>query len=364
VITRVRSLASRAGRALADGWFAPAPASRLAAMRILAGLFAIGYLLARGNVLWRLSAMPRRDFVPVGLARLVDGPLDPTAHHAIVLATAVLALAFTAGVLHRLLAPLFALGLLWLLGYRSSWGMLFHTDNLLVLHVAVLALAPASDAWSADAWWRGRHRLARLRADARTADQLAADAPALPSPSEAYGWPLKLMAAVTALTYLIAGVAKLKLGGLAWAEGVQLREQVAIDNVRKALLGSPMSPLAAPMLHHDWAFSLMALTSLVVELGAPLALLHRRVAAVWALAAWGFHAGVVALMAILFPYPLLGLAYAPLFAVERPVGWLGRTLARAGRLVRRRRGPPLPPLPPARALRSERPADAEGGQER
>jgi hypothetical protein len=63
-----------------------------------------------------------------------------------------------------------------------------------------------------------------------------------------------------------------------------------------------MSPLAAPMLHHDWAFSVLAITSLVIELGAPLALLHRRIAGVWALAAWGFHLGVVALMAILFPY--------------------------------------------------------------
>ena len=51
----------------------------------------------------------------------------------------------------------------------------------------------------------------------------------------------------------------------------------------------------------------------------------------WAVAAWGFHLGVVALMAIAFPYPLLGLAYAPLFRIERPVAWAGRTLARPWR---------------------------------
>jgi len=304
LVTTVR----RTGQRVADGWFAPAPAERLAAMRLLAGLFVLGYLVARGTTLWRLAAMPRRDFTPVGLARLLDAPVAAGWHHALVVATALLAVAFTVGWLHRWLAPLFAVALIWIMGYRSSWGMLFHTDNLLVLHVAVLALAPAADAWSVDAWRRARAGAAA------------------PPPAEAYGWPLKLMAAITCLTYVIAGVAKIKLGGWAWAEGAQLREQVAIDNVRKALLGSSMSPLAAPMLHHDRLFTVMAVMSLTIELGAPLALLHRRVAAVWALAAWGFHAGVVALMAILFPYPLLGLAYAPLFAVERPVGWVGRAL--------------------------------------
>jgi hypothetical protein len=311
VIARAGRAIARAPRALADAWFAPAPAERLAAMRVLAGLFALGYLLARAPTLWQLASMPRRDFAPVGLGRLLDAPLEPALHHAIVVATVVLALAVTVGALHRWLAPVFALALLWLLGYRSSWGMLFHTDNLLVLHVAVLALAPAADAWSVDAWRR------------RAADP--------PLEGEAYGWPLRLMAAITALTYLVAGIAKLELGGLAWADGVQLREQVAIDNVRKALLGSAMSPLAGPMLHHAWAFSLMAIAALVIELGAPLALLHRRLAAAWAIAAWGFHAGVVLLMAILFPYPLLGLACAPMFRLERPARWLGGRLARLRR---------------------------------
>jgi hypothetical protein len=297
-------------------------------MRILVGLFVIGYVVVRVGTLWQLAEMPRRDFAPVGLARFLDAPLAAATHQAIVAATAVLALAFTVGLWHRWLAPAFALALTWVLGYRSSWGMLFHTDNLLVLHVLVLALAPAGDAWSIDAWRRGRAGAVHPepRRHPRDGAAMSKDDPRAREPSEAYGWPLRLMAAITCLTYFIAGVAKIKLGGWAWAEGVQLREQVAIDNVRKALLGSSMSPLAAPMLAHDWAFSVMAVMSLTVELGAPLALLHRRLAALWSLAAWGFHLGVLLLMAIMFPYPMAGLAYAPMFRVERPVGWIGRTL--------------------------------------
>ncbi|HVV83997.1 MAG TPA: HTTM domain-containing protein [Kofleriaceae bacterium] len=282
-------------------------------MRILTGLFVLGYVLIRGWTLWHLAAMPRRDFAPVGLARYLHHPLDAAAHHAIVVAMAVLAVTYTAGLFHRWLAPPFAVALLWVMGYRSSFGMLFHTDNLLVMHVAVIALAPAADAWSVDAWRRARRGLAPAAA------------------AEAHGWPLRLLAALTCLTYFIAGVAKLKLGGWAWAHGDQLREQVAIDNVRKALLGSPMSPLARPMLAHGRLFAVMAVMSLTVELGAPLALLHRRIAAVWSIAAWGFHLGVLALMAILFPYPLAGLAYAPFFRLERLFAPLARRLRRLRR---------------------------------
>ena len=56
---------------------------------------------------------------------------------------------------------------------------------------------------------------------------------------------------------------------------------------------------------------------MAVELGAPLALLGRRCGVAWAAAAWLFHVGVFALMAIAFPYALSGIAFAPLLPVER-----------------------------------------------
>lgn len=57
--------------------------------------------------------------------------------------------------------------------------------------------------------------------------------------------------------------------------------------------------------------------TMLVELGAPLALLQRRVALVWCVAAWTFHVGVALLMSITFLYPLSGVAYLPLFRLER-----------------------------------------------
>ena len=83
------------------------------------------------------------------------------------------------------------------------------------------------------------------------------------------------------------------------------------------------------VLAHRWLFPPLAALSLLIELGAPLAILHRRVALVWALCAWGFHLGVLLLMAILFPYQLSGVAYASLFPLERAVARLRRTAGSA-----------------------------------
>jgi hypothetical protein len=71
------------------------------------------------------------------------------------------------------------------------------------------------------------------------------------------------------------------------------------------------------LVGHAWLFPPLAVATLAVELGAPLALLGGRVARVWALLAWGFHVGVAAVMAIVFPYSLLGIAFAPFFNVEQ-----------------------------------------------
>jgi hypothetical protein len=137
------------------------------------------------------------------------------------------------------------------------------------------------------------------------------------------------MASVAVLSYVLAGVAKLRMSGGAWLDGDVLLSHVAWDNLRKLELGSMHSPLGAVLSHWPIVFGPLAWLSMVFELGAPLALLDRRLAWTWAISMWLFHLGVGALMAIGFPYPLLGIAFAPLFAVERPAIALA-SRARAG----------------------------------
>jgi hypothetical protein len=192
------------------------------------------------------------------------------------------------------------------LTYRNSWGQVFHTENILVLHVLVLAVAPAADALSLDG--RGRE---------------------VPCDDARYGWPVRLMCIVTVLTYFIAGETKLRIAGLDWVTSDSLRNYVAFDNLRKTELGDVHSPLGGWLVGHGWLFPPLAVLTLAIELGAPLALLGGRVARAWAALAWAFHAGVVAVMAIVFPYPLLGIAFAPFFEVERlPVRLPARVVRR------------------------------------
>jgi Vitamin K-dependent gamma-carboxylase len=272
-------------------WFAPAPAERLAALRIAIGAFAVTYVLARAPELIAIANLHHGTFEAIGVTRILDQPLAPWLAIAIDAATLVLSVLFTLGIAYRYIAPLTALALLWTLTYRNSWGQPFHTENLLVLHVIALACTPAADVWA----------LAPPRI--RSLDH--------------YGWPVKLVLAITVATYVIAGTAKLRLAGSAWLDGEQLRNQIALDNARKVLFGARPSFIARPFLDHPSWFTGFAIGTLVVELGAPIALVGGRIGRIWALTAWLFHVGVLALMHIVFPYPLVGVAFLPLLEPEK-----------------------------------------------
>ncbi len=292
-------------RAIDRWWLAAAPASRLAALRVLVGGFALVYVASRYPYFTSYTRFDPSTFAPVGIVSLLSAPLPAAAVHAITSLCVAAGVAFVLGWRFRWLAPVFAGLLLWTLSYRNSWGMIFHTENLLVCHVLVLAFAPSADALSLDA--RSR---------------------AAPAPDPRHGWPIKLMCLIAVVTYMLAGIAKLRHGGAGWASGDVLRNYVATDNLRKILLGSDHSPLAIPLLASPWAFSGLAVVTLILELGAPLALLGRRIAAVWVAAVIAFHWGVLALMLIAFPYPMSGIGLACFFRPERLAAALGRLRAR------------------------------------
>ena len=280
--------------ALGRWYLASAPPQRLAALRVLVGGFALGYLLIRTPHLLRLLDHRPSRFDGVGVLARLSGPVPDGLAVGVLVATLASGVAFVAGWRHRLAGPCFALLLLLVTTYRNCWGDVLHTENLLVLHVAILAIAPAADVWSAD----------------RRGD------PA-PPPSARYGWPVRLLCVVTVLTYVVAGWAKLRNTGLDWAfEGV-LRNHVANDNLRKVLLGDSHSPIGAWAVGQPWLFPQLAVATLAVELGAPLALLGRRWRTAWVAGAWLFHVGIALLMWINFPYPLSGVAFAPFFRAER-----------------------------------------------
>ena len=119
------------------------------------------------------------------------------------------------------------------------------------------------------------------------------------------------------ITYLIAGLAKLRYGGLGWIAGDTLRNHVAYAAARLDLLGGDPSPFAPVGVRLSWVWPFAAAAAVAIELSAPIALVGGKVRTVWVIAAWLLHAGVLALMLIGFPYPLFLVAFAPFFRVER-----------------------------------------------
>lgn len=288
-------------RAIDQFWLVPIPGLRLAVLRVLICAFALVWLVGFAPVLLSSLWFPRERFEPVGVVTLLDAPLAPALGVVIWLLTVIAGVATLLGWRFRMIAPIFATGLLWVTSYRNSWGMIFHSENLLVMHTLVLALLPASDAWSLDA-----ARDPQLRARGRECHGR-------------YGWGPRLMATITVLTYVLAGIAKLRNAGYAWLAGDVLLSHVAWDNLRKLELGDFHSPIGAALSAYPAVFVPLAWASMALELGAPLALFGARLARVWALGIWAFHVGVLLIMAIAFVYPLTGVAFAPLFAVEQPV---------------------------------------------
>lgn len=293
---------------LVHWWLTPMPAERLALLRIAIGSITFVYLAIRLPHLLGLAQYTAQQFHPVGLTTVLSAPLPAPLLVTTIALTLLSGAAFVLGLGFAVSGPAFALAFLWLTTYRSSFGMLFHTENLLALHVLLLGASRAADALSLDA------RRSRKPP---------------PEASREYGWAVRALCLVTVLAYFLAGAAKLKLAGGPWLEGELLRRHIAYDNLRKLEIGTDVFPLGPWLVRHRELFPVLAVGTMLVELGAPFALVRARIAKVWVAAAWGFHVGVLLCMSIAFFYPLSGFAYLSFFPVERGWHWLRARRERA-----------------------------------
>lgn len=295
-------------------WFPSIAPERLALCRILIGVWSLWYLWNRLGLYERIVSGDVDDFEPVGVARLLHGvPIEPSTFMVLMWITLALNVLFVLGAAFRITGPAFAAMLLWLLCYRNSWAMIYHTDNLLVLHAIVMAAAPSARVLSIDAILRRRP-------------------PKLPAtPHPAYGWPIMLMCAVIAAAYLLAGLAKV-FGdtGLGWVNGEVLRMQIVRDGIRKELFEHGAPAVVPWLCENVWLLTIFAFGSLLLELLAPLALIHRRAGWVWCLLVFPMHWGIFIVMGIIFRYQMYGFMFLPFLPVERLAPLVRALVARGG----------------------------------
>lgn len=287
-------------------------AQRLAVVRIAVFTYGAVYVTVRSPTIIDTSELDPARFDPIGGVAWLNTPLQTPILAALVVLAVLASGASALGWHYRFCSPAAALAVLVVLSHRLSWGQVLHTENLVVLHGCILAFTPAADAWSLDARSTTRRPQAGEESD--------------------YTWALWLISAVTVSTYVIAAWAKLRIGGADWISGDVLRSHIAHDNLRKHLLGDPSSPLARFVVPQAWLFSPMAIGALALELAAPMALLGiRRVRHAWVALAWLFHVAVLALMAIVFPYQLLGVAFLSFVDAEA----IGQRVGRLRSISRR-----------------------------
>lgn len=294
MISSLRSMISRLAGTLDDRILPAVSAARPGLLRAANGAYTAWYLGRRATMFRKVHRTDPELFQPVGPVKVLHRPLPPRVADALYYATLATDVAFTLGIRHRVVGPLHSALLLWTISYRNSWSMIFHSDNNLVLHTAVLGLAPSADAVALDAPRR------------------------VPAPSWEYSAAVRGMQVVTAVNYFLAGLAKVKGPlGWRWADGEVLRRQIAADGLRKELLGSQAAGSGLRLYDQTSLFTVMAAGSLVLELAAPLALLDRRLARLWALGALGMHWGIFVIMGIRFRHNQSGVLYLPYFAIER-----------------------------------------------
>lgn len=282
--------------------------SNLAVMRWIIGLFALDSMLSLRRALAGVSQrVELHHFAPVGPVRLLSEPLAESTSAMVMTATIVAGGFFAVGLAYRLTGPLFGVLALWVLAYRNSWGFVYHTQQLMALHLLILGFAPSADRFSVDAWLRKQAWYpgwARFVAGSAIV--------AKQGPSFRYGWPVQLAIVVTGLAYWIAGIAKLRYGGgLEWVTEGVLAQHVGDNALRYILYRDQTREVTFQLFQLGGAVPVMlGGASMLLELTAPLAILHRRFAYLVAASLFGFHLGVYWLMGIRFPYQMSGVCFA------------------------------------------------------
>ncbi|MEW7292147.1 DCC1-like thiol-disulfide oxidoreductase family protein [Aquimarina sp. 2304DJ70-9] len=282
-----------------DHWFIKVTPQQLALLRIATGLFSLWYILSRFGMLQKM-AKNTEAFEPIGILSWMSQPLSSELFWWISVGVILLNIGYLIGWKFKYTGPAFAVVALLFFTYRNSWSMIYHNRNALIIHIIILGLVASADAWSWDATKKPKTSYK------------------LPNAHWQYGWPIQLICAVTVGSYVLAGIAKLS-GDLAWewATGSAMRSQVAVDAIRKEMLGSEAAPLFDFLFEHTWLFLGMGILTFVLELGAPLALVKRRWGMIWATLTWMMHWGIFFIMGISFRYQMTGLIFLSFFDFEK-----------------------------------------------
>jgi uncharacterized membrane protein YphA (DoxX/SURF4 family) len=157
---------------------------------------------------------------------------------------------------------------LYLFGIGMNYGKIDHPQTMPLVVMMILAFSRSGDGFSIDSLINRASGLKRLKL----------------SPS--YGWPFRLIQIYIVWVYFSAGFQKLRVSGLEW---------VFSDNLQSILLRAGQESGAWFATYPNLCI-LLALMTIIVEFGAPLALLGGFITAFFVLGFIGLHLGTFWLM--------------------------------------------------------------------
>jgi hypothetical protein len=111
-------------------------------------------LSVRATVFLALREISPADFDPVGVLAWVRSPLPGWCVDACFLLALATGFCFVIGAAFRITGPLFAVAVLVLTTYRSSFGQILWLENLMVLHLLIVGFSRSADALA----WRPPRR--------------------------------------------------------------------------------------------------------------------------------------------------------------------------------------------------------------
>jgi uncharacterized membrane protein YphA (DoxX/SURF4 family) len=146
----------------------------------------------------------------------------------------------------------------YLLAIPHSFGQTYHFDALVVFILLILAVAPCGDGWSIDA----------LRRTARH------DGPDTTRVSGDYRWPIVLVRVMMALVFVAAGLTKLRHSGFEWVTSDTL-SIILTRGYYHVSDADPIGPFGLLAAKSPIVSRTLAVLTIVVEVGYPLALISR-----------------------------------------------------------------------------------------
>ncbi len=171
----------------------------------------------------------------------------------------------------------------YLFGLPQNFGKTHYSTAIIVLIMAVLAASRCGGGWSLDhvirnAWCR-RHGSAEP-----------------PRWSGEYTWPIRLIWVLMVIIFFAAGIAKILLSGIAW---------VVSDNMMWVLIRhhythDPPTSWGLYLAQYRWLSQWLALATIVIETGAPLALVSRRLRLLFVPGWLVMQLGIWLLLGVLF----------------------------------------------------------------